>query len=240
MWNQNCFSPFDKLLPSTELSEYKTEVNCLKEISIEVWGDFACFSQPPAKVERLTYPFPTPSAARGILSAIYNKPKEFYWQINRIEVLNPIQYISFKRNEVKCTVSHKPIFTDEERTQRQTVALRDVRYCITAAIVPRPAFRGKESQLYEQALRRIRSGKCFMQPALGLREFVCYFEESDGLRSPIKDTLDAGFMVYDVFDLHDASVKKKTQPRLSLFHAVMKNGIVEIPPYDSPDVLKGG
>ena len=64
----------------------------LKKITIEVWGDFACFSAPYAKVERLTYPFPTPSAARGILSAIYMKPKEFRWQINRIEVLNPIRY----------------------------------------------------------------------------------------------------------------------------------------------------
>ena len=64
----------------------------MKEITIEVWGDFACFSAPYAKVERLTYPFPTPSAARGILSAIYMKPKEFRWQINRIEVLNPILY----------------------------------------------------------------------------------------------------------------------------------------------------
>lgn len=68
----------------------------LKEIVIEVWGDLACFTMPYAKGERLTYPFPTPSAARGILSAIYSKPKEFRWQINRIEVLNPIRYISFK------------------------------------------------------------------------------------------------------------------------------------------------
>ncbi|WP_418690728.1 CRISPR-associated protein Cas5 [Agathobaculum sp.] len=68
----------------------------MKEIVIEVWGDLACFTMPYAKVERLTYPFPTPSAARGILSAIYSKPKEFRWQINRIEVLNPIRYISFK------------------------------------------------------------------------------------------------------------------------------------------------
>lgn len=68
----------------------------LKEIVIEVWGDLACFTMPYAKGERLTYPFPTPSAARGILSAIYSKPKEFRWQINRIEVLNPIRYISLK------------------------------------------------------------------------------------------------------------------------------------------------
>lgn len=75
-----------------------------REIALEVWGDFACFCPSYAKVERLTSPVPTPSAARGIYSAIYSKPAEFYWQITRIEVLNPIRYISFKRNEVKSTV----------------------------------------------------------------------------------------------------------------------------------------
>ena len=78
------------------------------EVTIEVWGDFACYSPPQSKVERMTYPFPTPSAAKGILSSIYSKPNEFYWQICRIEVLNPIQYISFKRNEVKVKVSDTP------------------------------------------------------------------------------------------------------------------------------------
>lgn len=212
----------------------------MKEITIEVWGDFACFSAPYAKVERLTYPFPTPSAARGILSAIYMKPKEFWWQVNRIEVLNPIRYISFKRNEVKCTVTSKPIFTDEERTQRQTVALQDVRYRISASIVPQPAFRGKETQLYEQALRRIRGGKCYFQPALGLREFVCYFEESDGMRQPIRQSLDMGMMVYDLFGPEDIVVSKKVNIQMSLFHAIMKDGVIVVPPYDSPEVLKGG
>lgn len=212
----------------------------LKEIVIEVWGDFACFSAPYAKVERLTYPFPTPSAARGILSAIYMKPKEFRWQINRIEVLSPIRYISFKRNEVKSTTSTAPISTEEERTQRQTVALQDVRYRIAASIVPRPAFAGKETQLYEQALRRIRRGKCYFQPSLGLREFACYFEESDGSRSPISQSMDAGLMVYDLFTPEDVEVTKKTKIQMSLFHAVMENGVIQVPPYDSPEVLKGG
>lgn len=212
----------------------------MKEIVIEVWGDFACFSMPYAKVERLTYPFPTPSAARGILSAIYMKPKEFRWQINRIEVLNPIRYISFKRNEVKSTTSTAPISTEEERTQRQTVALQDVRYRIAASIVPRPAFAGKETQLYEQALRRIRGGKCYFQPSLGLREFVCYFEESDGSRSPISQSMDAGLMVYDLFTPEDVAITKKTKIQMSLFHAVMENGVIQVPPYDSPEVLKGG
>ncbi len=194
---------------------------------------------PYAKVERLTYPFPTPSAARGILSAIYSKPKEFRWQINRIEVLNPIRYISFKRNEVKCTVSTKPIFTEKERTQRQTTALQDVRYRIAASIIPRPAFAGCKKQLYAQALRRIRGGKCFFQPSLGLREFTCYFEESDGIRPPVQQSIDVGLMVYDLFTPEDIEVTKKTKIPMSLFHAVMENGVISVPPYDSPAVLKG-
>lgn len=215
----------------------------MDEMILEVWGDYACFSQPQGKVERLTYPFPTPSAARGMLSSIYSKPAEFYWQVNRMEVLRPIRYISFKRNEVKCTVSNQPISTDEERTQRQTVALKDVRYRIYASIVPRKTFPGCEKQLYDQARRRIQTGKCYLQPSLGLREFVAYFEAYDPeihTDTPIPDSLDAGFMVYDVFDLHDYAVRKKTKSKLSLFHAVMNQGVIQIPPYDSPDVLKGG
>ena len=211
----------------------------MREILVEVWGEFACFTQPFTKVERLTYSFPTPSAARGILSAIYSKPKEFYYQINRIEVLNPISYISFKCNEVKSRVSSNPIDVEEDRTQRMTVALRDVRYRIAASIVPRPSFQGEETQLYEQALRRIRTGKTYFQPSMGLRQFPAYFEESDGQKLPIDENMDAGLMVYDVFDLHDDSVSKKAKPRLSLFHAVMEHGVVRIPPYDSPEVLKG-
>lgn len=211
----------------------------MREIELEVWGDFACFTPPYAKVERLSYPFPTPSAARGILSAIYMKPIEFRWQINRIEVLNPIRYISFKRNEVKSTVQAAPIFTDDERTQRQTVALQDVRYRIAASIIPRPGFVGKETQFYEQALRRIHNGKCYMQPSLGLREFVCFFEESDGNKPPIEDSLDAGMMVYDLFTPEDVEVTKKVNSHLSLFHAVMDHGVISIPPFESPEVLKG-
>lgn len=216
------------------------------EIVVEFWGDFACFSPPYGKVERLTYPVPTPSAMRGALSGIYAKPNEFYWQITRIEVLNPIRYISFKRNEVKTTVSLKSdaeksiIYTDDDRTQRQTQALRDVRYRVAAVICPQPTYKGTVEQLYSQALRRIRGGKTFYQPCFGLREFVAYFEESDGTRQPIDESRDLGLMVYDVFDLHDYTVRKKTQPKVSLYHAVMEHGVIHVPPYDSPEVLKGG
>lgn len=216
------------------------EVNNL-EIVLEVWGDFACFSQPQGKVERLSFPVPTPSAVRGILSSIYSKPAEFFWQVNRIEVLNPIRYISFKRNEVKSKVKDKPIFTDEDRTQRQTVALRDVRYRFAASICPRDTFTGTTAQLYEQALRRIRTGKTFMQPSLGLREFVAYFQEGDSENGPppIPVDMDLGLMVYDIFDLHDYEIRKKARPQLSLYHCVMTQGVIQVPPYDSPEVLKG-
>lgn len=115
-----------------------------------------------------------------------------------------------------------------------------MRYRITAEICPQPDFRGTVEQLYSQALRRIRGGKTFYQPSLGLREFVAYFEESDGTRQPIPESMDLGLMVYDVFDLHDYSVRKKTKPCLSLYHAKMENGVIEVPPYDSLEVLKGG
>lgn len=216
------------------------------EICIEVWGDFACFAPPYAKVERLTYPVPTPSAMRGLLSSIYAKPAEFVWLVTKIEVLNPIRYMNFMRNEVKSTVSIKSdvensfLYTDEDRTQRQTQVLKDVRYRITARICPRKEFTGTLEQLHCQALRRIRGGKTFMQPSLGMREFVCYFEESDGSRPPIDVSMDLGLMVYDVFDLHDYSVRAKTKPSLSLYHAVMEHGVIHVPDYDSEEVLKGG
>lgn len=216
------------------------------EICIEVWGDFACFAPPHAKVERLTYPVPTPSAIRGLLSSVYSKPAEFYWQVTKIEVLNPIRYMNFMRNEVKSTVSIKSdaensfLYTDEDRTQRQTQVLKDVRYRITARICPRKEFTGTLEQLHCQALRRIRGGKAFMQPSLGMREFVCYFDESDGSRPPIDVSMDLGLMVYDVFDLHDYTLRAKTKPSLSLYHAVMEHGIIHVPDYDSEEVLKGG
>ena len=179
------------------------------------------------------------SAVRGLLSSIYCKPKEFVWMVTQIEVLNPIRYMSFRRNEVKSTVSVKSdpeksiLYTDDDRTQRQTQVLKDVRYRITARICPRPEFEGSVEQLYRQAMRRIRGGKTFMQPSLGLREFVCYFEESDGSRAPIDESMDLGLVVYDVFDLHDYSVRKKAEPKLSLYHAVMEHGVIKVPDYDS-------
>ena len=217
------------------------------EIIVDVWGDFACFSRPESKVERLTYPVPTPSAMRGVLSAIYSKPNAFYWQITRIDVLRKPEYISFKRNEVKEKIPEKPsepVRVDltgggnKGRTQRQTVALKNVKYRVYAQIRKRDDFKGTERQLYEQALRRIRRGQCYYQPSLGLREFAAYFEEGTGQAVPIDMDLDMGYMLYDVFDLHKWQVTKKAEPHVTLFRAKLEKGVMMVPDFDSPDVLR--
>lgn len=216
--------------------------------TIEVWGDFALWTRPESKVERMTYAVPTPGAIRGLLSSIYSKPPEFYWQVRRIEVLSPIRYISFKRNEVKSKMMKIPqanslkacIDIEDDRTQRQSVVLQDVRYRITAEIVPRAAYGHAPGNLMDQFERRVKRGQAFMQPCMGTREFPAYFEWGSGPGEPIDVTMDLGLMVYDVFNLHKWGVTKQAEPDISLFHARLNQGVLEVPPYDSPEVLKGG
>lgn len=124
-------------------------------------------------------PVPTPSAVRGMLASIYSKPAEFYWQVQRIEVLKKIQYATFKRNELKSKMPRIPagnpmkacLLIEEDRTQRQSVVLRDVRYRITAQIVPRPDFPGSAIQLYNQFERRVKRGQMFVQPVMAPGSF---------------------------------------------------------------------
>ena len=216
--------------------------------TIEVWGDFALWTRPESKVERMTYAVPTPGAIRGLLSSIYSKPPEFYWQVRRIEVLSPIRYISFKRNEVKSKMMKIPqanslkacIDKEDDSTQRQSVVLQDVRYRITAEIVPRAAYGHAPGNLMDQFERRVKRGQAFMQPCMGTREFPAYFEWDSELGEPIDITMDLGLMVYDVFNLHKWGVTKQAEPEISLFHGHLNQGVLEVPPYDSPEVLKGG
>ena len=216
--------------------------------TIEIWGDFALWTRPESKVERMTYAVPTLGAIRGLLSSIYSKPPEFYWQVRRIEVLSPIRYISFKRNEVKSKMMKIPqanalkacIDIEDDRTQRQSVVLQDVRYRITAEIVPRAAYGHAPGNLMDQFERRVKRGQAFMQPCMGTREFPAYFEWGSGPGEPVDVTMDLGLMVYDVFNLHKWSVTKQAEPDISLFHAHLNRGVLEVPPYDSPEVLKGG
>ena len=235
---------------------------------LEVWGDLACFTRPEMKVERFSYPVITPSAARGIFDAIYwegirdkkgMKPY-FYWQIRKIEVLEPPRYIALRRNEVKEKISAQavkkwingeevqPIVADwgkEElgtdqkgRTQRQTMALKNVRYRIHASIVPKAEFSGQIAKYNNMFHRRAARGQCYWQPYLGCREFPAYFKlaEDEAVAAfPLDQPL--GWMLYDVFDLRRERVED-SQPFISLFDATVKNGVLEVPDFNDPAVRK--
>jgi len=241
-----------------------------KPQSIEAWGDFACFSSPVTKAERFSYPAPTPSAVRGIFDAIYCKPPEFRWQIDKIEILAPIRYIALRRNEckekasepaiqkwIKGTAQPEPIMADADksywrsdqrgRTQRQTMALRNVRYRLHARVIPRSGFENRLQGIESQFRRRAKQGKCVWQPSFGCREMPAYFELVE-VDDPSVQTqpidMDLGWMLYDVFDLradnHATILKqngwKKVKPAISLFKAEIKKGVLEVPAYDSSAV----
>lgn len=233
--------------------------------TLEVWGDLACFTRPEMKVERFSYPIITPSAARGIFDAIYWDGKReaggirpyFYWQVTRIEVFEMPRYIALRRNEVKGCVPAaatlnkwmsgseppKPLWADGDdettgRTQRQTMALKDVRYRLTARIAPKSGHDfGKLNACFQ---RRARAGKCFQQPYFGCREFPAFFEylENPEPAATAPYTQKLGLMLYDVFDLRKERVGEKDKPFISLFDAEVVNGVLAIPDYANSCVLK--
>ncbi len=233
-----------------------------KHHMLEFWGDFACFSRPEMKVERYSYPCPTPSAARGMLEAIYFKP-QFYWQVMRIELLSKPSYIALRRNEVKdklnlVTVKKwmtgksppEPLWADADkgllgtdqrgRTQRQTMALRKPRFRITARIVPRSGHQSQQKAFDAQFVRRASRGKCFHQPCLGCREFVAFFryvERLHGEPEPENYSQDLGWMLYDVFDLRRSN-DSHAAPFITVFRAEIDRGVLEVPPFDSDQVRK--
>lgn len=232
--------------------------------TLEVWGDFACFTRPEAKGERFSYPLITPSAARGIFDAIFLKPPVFRWQVSRVELLAEPRYVGLRRNEVKEKVNlaavarwmagkeePEPLWADGDRelthsdekgrTQRQTLALREPRYRITAHPHTWPGHEDQLVAVQRQFERRASQGKCFHQPYLGCREFPAYFELVDPAaadRPPVHALdLDLGYMLYDVFDLSRPGSSSDT-PAISLFHARVRAGTMEVPPWEDPAVLK--
>ena len=220
-------------------------------VYLRTWGDFACFTRPEMKVERVSYQVMTPSAARGILEAILYRP-QFRWQVRRIAVKKPVRFLAFRRNEVKSKLSVRnpePLLADEDRTQRNTLALRDVEYVIEATLVTtalagerrKPAVheddKGPDSSFKYLSMfeRRAAKGQCFTQPVFGCREFPAYFELADAsaMISPQSANPDGplGLMLYDVFDLDVSKDQplgptQKQQPRISFFKAAMKKDIL--------------
>ena len=225
---------------------------------IRVWGEFACFSRPEMKVERFSYPVPTPSAARGILDAIYCKPVKFRWQVLRIEVLREIRYVALRRNEVKEKAptertilqwargaEPQPILVDVDeeskgRTQRQTMALKDVEYRIHAEIRPWQGFENELPALEAQFRRRVERGQYFHHPYLGCREFPAYFQlcgPDETEPQPWAADMNLGWMLYDTFDLSRPG-KPDDPPFITLFEAKLVNGVLEVPEFDSDAVRK--
>lgn len=205
---------------------------------IIVSGPRAIFTRPELKVERISYPVITPSAARGIYEAILWKPA-IRWRIHRISVLNPIQWTSFRRNELNnravapalATIDGGGLpptqFVESDRAQRNTVALRDVAYEIEATfeLTHRAGEDDTEAKFVDMFRRRLEKGQHFHQPYLGCRECIANIEQSNREQSPIPESRDFGLMLFDI----DFSSKHN---RPLFFHAVMKHGVIHVPGCD--------
>ena len=204
-------------------------------LEVKVWGDFACFTRPEMKAERVSYPVMTPSAARGVLEAIFWKP-EFSWQVREIWVLNDIRHFSIVRNEVKSkavvSTAHGwaenggGYFADEDRAQRHTLALRDVAYLIKADIVLATHVTEDVAKYRDQFRRRVNRGQCYHQPYLGCREFAASFSRPDGTEHAIDLSDDLGRMLFDLDYVSDGTGRGK--PRF--FSASLEAGVLEVSP----------
>jgi len=221
-------------------------------LEVKVWGDFACFTRPEFGVERVSYEAMTPSAARGILEAIFWRP-EFRWLVREIWVLNPIRHYSILRNEMNSIQSERTArsweasgggyYADEDRAQRHTLCLRNVAYMIKADIELRPHAGDHPANYRDQFRRRVKRGQCFTQPYLGTREFSAFFGPPDGDEQAIDLNDDLGLMLFDVEFVPDADGKisyvghgsngrevVKGNARPKFFSARLEEGILRIPP----------
>ncbi len=231
-------------------------------VSLRVWGDFACATRPEMKAERVSYPLLTPSAARGILEAVYYEP-QMYYLIDSIGVIRRGSWFSFRRNEVKKVVSVKeaarameggpplePIRAGggaEDATQRGMLALADVAYLITAEIrLTRRAEPPRDSlEKYRgQFVRRARTGKCTHRPCLGVREFDAHFEHVEDpasvkLCSDEWGREDLGLMLYDVFDPTQRESGRDVAPASVFFRARIEGARLDCHP-DRVQLIRKG
>lgn len=219
----------------------------MKSFCLEVSGDFACFTRPEMKVERVSYDVITPSSARAIYEAILWKPA-IRWQVRKIEVLAPIRWMNLRRNEVGAVIPARNVktamkqgkgdlglFIEDERQQRAGLFLRDVKYRLHAGfeMTNRAGEGDTLTKFAEMFRRRASKGQCFNQPYLGCREFSAGFRlvdlEEEQPR-PINESRDLGWMLYDL----DYSDPKDPKPLF--FRAEIKSGVVDVPPVNSEEV----
>ncbi|MFC5288846.1 type I-C CRISPR-associated protein Cas5c [Actinokineospora guangxiensis] len=200
-------------------------------------GDGALFTRPELKAERVTYPIMTPTAAAGVLEAIFWKP-EFTWQVVAIEVLNPIDYFTQRRNEtndlpslVDAAAGRRRVDTVANRVQRNSLCLREVAYRIHAHVRLKPDAKKTEAAYRDQFRRRVARGSCFSQPFLGTREFTAYFEPVDDT-PPISRSEDLGIMLH--------SINYSTTPAtFTWFTARLDSGVLHVPATGIPGSVTG-
>ena len=217
-------------------------------VKLHVWGEYACFTRPEMKVERVSYDAMTPSAARGILDAIHWKPA-IRWVIDRIHVLKPIRFENLRRNELGGRISAGNVrkamrrgttddlrtLIEDDRQQRAATLLRDVAYVIEAHFILTGSAEDDDTEAKHLAMfnRRAAKGQCFHRPYLGTREFAADFELVEGampmscLASDQRNR-DLGWM------LHDIDYADEMSPRF--FRAVLRDGVIEVPPLNAAEV----
>lgn len=211
-------------------------------IQLEVWGAYALFSRPELKVERVSYDVPTPSAARGIVESVYYHPG-LRWYIDRIHVLNPIRFVSIRRNEVTDKISGRnvrqaaqggsqPLYlvASQKIVQRSSLLLQDVHYVIEAhfEMTDKAAPSDNPGKFQDIVTRRMERGQCFHTPYFGCREFPVSFRRWPGEPIPtIDETRDLGLMLYD-FDYSDPAAITPTYFRARLEHGVLNTQNCEV------------
>lgn len=224
----------------------------MKPYCLEVAGDFACFTRPEMKVERVSYDVMTPSAARAVFEAVFWKPA-VRWQVRRIEVLQPIRWINLRRNEVGAVVSVRnaqaamnggdavlALNIEDERQQRAGLFLRDVRYRLHADldVLPDRADGSPPAKYWSMFERRAAAGQCVNQPYLGCREFAARFRlvadpaAAAQAEPAIAETRDLGWM------LHDLDFTNAADPQPRFFRARLENGVVAVPAWDGEEVRR--
>ena len=204
-------------------------------LNARAFGPLACFTRPELKVERVSYPVMTPSAARGLLEAVLWKPA-IQWHVERIRVLRPVRFVSFRRNEVNTRASPparavvekggtiKPYFAEDDRAQRNTVALRDVDYLVEAhfTMTDRAGPDDNMAKFVDMFRRRVAKGQHFHQPYFGCREFVAHAIPADDAPAPIEESRDLGIMLWDI-------AYGPTENRPVFFRAALDQGVLEVP-----------
>ena len=219
-------------------------------IRLYTWGDRACFTRPEMKGERVSYDVITPSAARGILEAIHWKPA-IRWQVDRIHVLKPIRFETFRRNEIgskipvnnvrsaqkRKTVNGLANYVEDDRQQRAMTLLRDVAYVIEAHfnLTDRAGPGDNEGKHLDIFRRRAESGQCFHMPCMGVREFPASFRLlADDEALPASGLSDRDRNRELGWMLHDIDFQSNSTPRF--FRAALRDGVIQVPAWNSEEV----